>query len=65
MVDRVAEEKRIPGEDKLPTIDELPPAGYPEAKAKDLKELSEATRISVEEILRLEKMSEDEASGKP
>ncbi len=44
-----------------PTFDERPPPGYNEAVAEERKKFSEATGISVEDIQKYERMSEEES----
>ena len=63
MVDRVVGKNSVLERDiPIPTIDQLPPPGYEEARAKEQKKLSEETGIPVDEIQRLEDMSEEEAA---
>lgn len=50
-----------PNSSGQPTFDQLPPPGFNKAVAEQQKRLSEATGISVEDIQKYEKMSEEES----
>ena len=55
-------ESLIPGVDSLPTIDQLPPPGYERMRVRELKKISKETGIPVDEIERLEQMSDEDAA---
>jgi hypothetical protein len=50
-----------PDSEDQPTFDELPPPGFNKAVAEEQKKLSEATGISVKDIQKYERMSEEES----
>ncbi len=55
--------RKSPSSTDQPTFDEHPPPGFSKTVAEEQKRLSEATSISVEDIKKYEKMSEEESQG--